>query len=108
MELKSKEEFELYALMYVAGLDLRISKEEAKNLHQNVTAEMFEYVSEMFQKDSDAESIETIKEGSETFLTTDTQKQGFIKKLRLLSNVDAVSHIEEANISLLEKIILDV
>lgn len=106
MELKSKEEFELYALMYVAGLDLRICKEEAKIMHQNVSPELFDQVSDMFQKDSDAESIETIKQGAVTYLATDTQKQVFIKKLRTMSAADAVSHIEEANVSLLEKIIL--
>jgi len=108
MKLKSKEELELYALMYVAGLDMKISKEEEKHLRKNATPELIEHVSEIFQEDSDAETIETIKQGCATYLTTETQKQEFIQKLRTMSATDAVSHIEEANISMLERIILGI
>lgn len=106
MKLKNIEEFELYALMYVAGLDMKVTKEETKLLHKNVSPELFEYVSNIFEKDSDAESIETIRQGGAAFLQTDEQKKAFVQKPRDFSAADSVAHIEEANLSMLEKMIL--
>ena len=106
MKLINIEEFELYALMYVASLDMKVSKEELKLMRKNVSPELFEYVSEMFMEDSDAESIETIRQASATFLKTDEQKRDFIQKLRALAAVDDVAQIEEVNISMLEKLLL--
>ena len=95
----------MYALFYVAGLDLKVSKEEMRLMSKNVSPEMFERVSEIFQKDSDAESIETIQKSCETFLQTGEQKREFIQKLRDLAAVDLVVQIEEVNISMLEKLL---
>ncbi len=106
MKLTNIEEFELYALMYVAGLDMKVSKEEMKLMHKKVSPELFEYVSEMFMEDSDAESIEAIQQASATLLQSDEQKQEFIQKLRAFAAADNVAHIEEANISMLEKLLL--
>ena len=92
--------------MYVASLDMKVSKEELKLMRKNVSPELFEYVSEMFMEDSDAESIETIRQASATFLKTDEQKRDFIQKLRALAAVDDVAQIEEVNISMLEKLLL--
>ena len=106
MKLQNIQEFELYALMYVAGLDMKVSKEELKLMHKNVSPELFESVSEVFMEDSDAESIETIQQASATFLQSDEQKQEFIQKLRDFAAADDVAHIEEANISMLEKLLM--
>lgn len=106
MKLQTKQEFELYAMLYVAGLDMKISKQETKLLHENVSPELFEHVSEMFQEDSDAEAIKTIQQASAIYLSTDEQKRAFIQKLRDLAAVDNVVHVEAANLSMLEKMIL--
>ena len=106
MKLKNIEEFELYALLYVAGLDMKVTKEERKLLHANVSPELFEYVSDIYENDSDAESIETIRQACADLLKTEEQKRDLIQKLREMAAVDKVVHIEAANIALLEKMIL--
>ena len=107
MKLQTIQEFELYAMMYVAGLDMKVSKEEMKLMKQDVSPELFEQVSDMFRNDSDVEAIEAIREASAAYLTTDAKKQEFIQKLRILAASDKLVHIEEANISMLEKMILN-
>lgn len=107
MKLQTIQEFELYAMMYVAGLDMQVSKEEMKLMKQDVSPELFEQVSDMFRKDSDVEAIVAIREASAAYLTTDAQKQEFIQKLRNLAASDAVAHIEQANLDMLEKMILN-
>ena len=57
MKFKTKEEFELYALMYVASLDFKLTKEELSYMSKGVAAETYQYVSDMFQADNDAETV---------------------------------------------------
>lgn len=105
MKFQNIQEFELYALMYVAGLDLKVTKEEMNFLRMNVSPETLERVSDIFNKDSDVEAIETIRQAGEVFLQTDEQKRAFFQKLRDMAAADYVVHVETANISLLEKLL---
>ncbi|MBP5663540.1 MAG: hypothetical protein J6X16_04635 [Bacteroidales bacterium] len=105
MKFNTKEEFELYALMYVASLDFKLTKEELSYMSKDVSAETYQYVSDMFQADNDAETVESILQGSAAYLPTDELKAGFINKLKDLAKVDSLHPMEAASLSSLEKLI---
>jgi hypothetical protein len=105
MKFNTKEEFELYALMYVASLDFRVTKGELAYMTKGVATDTYQYVSEMFQADNDAETVESILQGSAAFLPTDELKADFINKLKGLAKVDSLHPMEAASLSSLEKLI---
>lgn len=105
MKFNTKEEFELYALMYVASLDFKVTKDELAYMSKGVAAESYQHVSDMFQADNDAKIVESILQGSTTFLPTDELKAEFINKLKDLAKVDSLHPIEAASLSSLEKLI---
>jgi hypothetical protein len=105
MKFNTKEEFELYALMYIASLDFKVTKDELAYMSKGVAAETFQHVSDQFQADNDAETIESILQGSATFLPSDELKADFINKLKDLAKVDSLHPIEAASLSSLEKLI---
>jgi predicted ATP-dependent Lon-type protease len=105
MKFKTKEEFELYALMYVASLDFKVTKDELAYMSKGVAAETYQHVSEMFQADNDAETVESILQGSAAYLPTDELKADFINKLKDLAKVDSLHPMELASLSSLEKLI---
>ncbi|MBR4536870.1 MAG: hypothetical protein IKO62_09520 [Bacteroidales bacterium] len=105
MKFNTKEEFELYALMYVASLDFKVTKDELAYMSRGVAAETYRHVSDVFQADNDAETVESILHGSAAFLPTDELKADFINKLKGLAKVDSLHPMEAASLSSLEKLI---
>ncbi len=105
MKFNAKEEFELYALMYVASLDFKVTKDELAYMSKGVPSEIYQHVSDMFQEDNDAETVESILQGSAAYLPTDELKADFINKLKDLAKVDSLHPIEAASLSSLEKLI---
>ena len=105
MKFKTKEEFELYALMYVASLDFKLTKEELSYMSKSVAADTYQHVSDMFQEDNDAETVESILQGVAAYLPTDELKADFINKLKELAKVDKLHPMEAASLSSLEKLI---
>ena len=60
MKFQTKQEFEIYALMYVMALDMRTSKEELKLMKTKAPEELIQNVSELFENDNDAQRVEAI------------------------------------------------
>ena len=106
MKLQNIQEFELYALLYVAGLDMKTSKEELKLLNAKTEGEAFERVADMFAEDNDAQRVETIVQSAAEFLKTDEQKAEFLNDLKKMAETDSTAPIEAANLSLLEKMLI--
>lgn len=106
MKLNTKQEFELYALMYVAALDMKTSKEELKLMNAKGSEELIQNVAELFEEDNDAQRVETIMQATEKFLKTDEQKAEFMDNLKKLAETDTTVPIEIANLSILEKILI--
>ena len=106
MKFQTKLEFEFYALMYVASLDMKTSKEELKMMKAKGSDEMLQDVAEMFEQDNDAQRVETIVQAAAEFLKTEEQKTEFFDDLKKMAAADSTAHIESASLSILERMIL--
>lgn len=105
MKFQTKQEFEIYALMYVVSLDMKTSKEELKMMKANASDEMLEHVAEIFDQDNDACRIETIVQAAAEFLKTEEQKTEFFDNLKKMAAADSMVNIEAASLSMLERMI---
>lgn len=105
MKFQTKQEFEIYALMYVASLDMKTSKEELKMMKANGSDEMLEHVAEIFEQDNDACRVETIVQAAAEFLKTEEQKTEFFDNLKKMAAADSFVNIEAASLSMLERMI---
>ena len=106
MKFQTKQEFEIYALMYVMALDMRTSKEELKLMKTKAPEELIQNVSELFENDNDAQRVEAIMQGAAEFLKTSEQKVAFLNDLKMMAAADSIVHIEAAGLSFLEKMII--
>lgn len=106
MKLNTKQEFELYALMYVASLDMKTSKEELKLMNTKGSEELIQHVAELFENDNDVQRVETIVQAAAEFLKTDEQRAEFLNDLEKMAEADATASIETANLSILGKILI--
>ena len=106
MKLQSKQEFELYALMYVAALDMKTSKEELKLLAKEADDEMFQQVADQFAHDNDFERVQTLMQGGSDYLNTSEQREALMGKLRKIAESDSLVHIETAALSMLERLLM--
>jgi hypothetical protein len=105
MKLQNIQEFELYALLYVAALDMKTSKEEQKLINAKMAGESFEHVEEMFEQDNDAQRVETIVQAAKEYLKTDEQRAEFMNDLKKMAAADSTTPFEAAALSLLENLL---
>lgn len=105
MKFQTKQEFEIYALMYVASLDMKTSKEELKIMKSKGSDEILQHVAEIFEQDNDAHRVETIVQAAAEFLKTEEQKAEFFDDLKKMAAADSIAHIETASLSMLERLI---
>lgn len=106
MKFQTKQEFEIYALMYVMALDMRTSKEELKLMKTKASEELIQNVSELFENDNDAQRVETIVQGAAEFLKTPEQKVAFLNNMKMMAAADSIVNIEAAGLAFLEKMIM--
>lgn len=106
MKFQTKQEFEIYALMYVMALDMKTSKEELRLMKAKASEELIQSVSELFERDNDAQRVEAIVQGAEEFLKTAEEKRAFIDDLKTMAAADSVVNIETAGLAFFEKMII--
>jgi len=104
--ITTKKEFEVYAMLYVASLDQKISEEEVENIMSDVNQETFNKVQKLFKKSNDMEIIETLHNCKKQFLNNEEEVEQFIQRLTALAKADDKhSPIEIANINLLARML---
>jgi hypothetical protein len=106
MKFQSKQEFEIYALMYVAALDMKTSKEELKMMNSKGSEELIQHVAEIFEQDNDAQRVDAIVQAAAEFIKTEEQKTEFFNDLKKMAAADSIAHIEAASLSILERMII--
>ena len=106
MKFQTKQEFEIYALMYVAALDMKTSKEELKMMNAKGSEELIQHVAEIFEQDNDAQRVDAIVQAAAEFIKTEEQKTEFINDLKKMAAADSIAHIEAAGLSILERMII--
>lgn len=105
--ISTKKEFEVYAMLYVASLDQRISEEEVENIMSGISQETFNKVLSLFKKSNDMEIIETLQNCKKQFLETEEDIEQFIQRLTILAQADEKhSPIEIANINMLKQMLI--
>ena len=105
MELQNIQEFELYALVYVAALDMKTSKEEQKLINAKMAGESFEHVKDMFEQDNDAQRVQTITQAAAKYLKTDEQRAAFMDELKKMAAADSTTPFEAVALSMLENLL---
>lgn len=102
----SREEFELYALLYAANIDLKLSEQEVSLLTAEEEPQVFDRVTRLYKEDSEVERVETIKSFAEQHLKTSEEKEAFLNSLQSVFQADKkFSSLEIASLAILKQII---
>lgn len=94
----TKEEFEIYTLLFAANVDLKMDEKELSFISAEVEPETFQKVLAVFQKDNDAQRIKNITTYQSHFLKTNSEKEEFFKEIKKLFFADGNYSAIEAGI----------
>jgi len=92
----NKEEFKVMAMLYAANIDGNIQSEEVKIMLEKTDFDTVEKVEKLFDKMSDTEIIDCIRENKAQYAATEADKRGLMDDLRAIIEADEkVSPMEE-------------
>ena len=84
----SKQEFKVLAMLYAANIDGNIKSEEVKIMLQKTNFDTVEKVEKLFEKMSDLEVLECIRENKALYATTETERLDLIADLCAIIEAD--------------------
>ena len=84
----SKEEFKVMAMLYAANIDGNIQSEEVKVMLQKTDFDTVEKVEKLFDKMSDLEVLECIRENKAQYAATDADRLDLIHDLCAIIEAD--------------------
>lgn len=94
----SKQEFKVLAMLYAANVDGDIQSEEVKIMLQKTDFDTVEKVEKLFDKMSDLEVLECIRENKALYASTDTDRMDLIADLCAISEADEKCTVIEEQI----------
>ena len=84
----SKEEFKVLAMLYAANIDGNIQSEEVKIMLQKTDFDTVEKVEKLFDKMSDSEVLDCIRENKALYASTETDRMDLIADLCAIIEAD--------------------
>ena len=84
----SKQEFKVLAMLYAANIDGNIKSEEVKIMLQKTDFETVEKVEKLFDKMSDLEVIECIRENKALYASSEAERLDLIADLCAIIEAD--------------------
>lgn len=84
----SKQEFKVLAMLYAANIDGNIKSEEVKIMLQKTNFDTVEKVEKLFEKMSDLEVLECIRENKALYASTETERLDLIADLCAIIEAD--------------------
>ena len=84
----SKQEFKVLAMLYAANIDGNIKSEEVKIMLQKTDFDTVEKVEKLFEKMSDLEVLECIRENKALYASTETERLDLIADLCAIIEAD--------------------
>ena len=84
----SKEEFKVMAMLYAANIDGNIQSEEVKVMLQKTDFDTVEKVEKLFDKMSDMEVLECIRENKAQYAATEADRTDLIADLNAIIEAD--------------------
>jgi uncharacterized tellurite resistance protein B-like protein len=94
----SKQEFKVLAMLYAANVDGDIQSEEVKIMLQKTDFDTVEKVEKLFDKMSDLEVLECIRENKALYASTDTDRMDLIADLCAIIEADEKCTVIEEQI----------
>lgn len=94
----SKQEFKVLAMLYAANVDGNIQSEEVKIMLQKTDFDTVEKVEKLFDKMSDLEVLECIRENKALYASTDTDRMDLIADLCAIIEADEKCTVIEEQI----------
>ena len=94
----SKQEFKVLAMLYAANVDGDIQSEEVKIMLQKTDFDTVEKVEKLFDKMSDLEVLECIRENKALYASTDTDRMDLIADLCAIIEADEKCTVVEEQI----------
>lgn len=102
----NKEEFKVMAMLYAANIDGNIQSEEVRIMLEKTDFDTVEKVEKLFDKMSDLEILDCIRENKAQYAATDADKQELMNDLRAIVEADEkVSLMENQICKALEHIL---
>lgn len=102
----NKEEFKVMAMLYAANIDGNIQSEEVKIMLEKTDFDTVEKVEKLFDKMSDLEILDCIRENKEQYAAAEADKQELMNDLRAIVEADEkVSLMENQICKALEHIL---
>ena len=84
----SKQEFKVLAMLYAANIDGNIKSEEVKIMLQKTDFDTVEKVEKLFDKMSDLEVLECIRENKALYANTEAERLDLIADLCAIIEAD--------------------
>ena len=84
----SKQEFKVLAMLYAANIDGNIKSEEVKIMLQKTDFDTVEKVEKLFDKMSDLEVLECIRENKALYASTEAERLDLIADLCAIIEAD--------------------
>ena len=94
----SKQEFKVLAMLYAANVDGDIQSDEVKIMLQKTDFDTVEKVEKLFDKMSDLEVLECIRENKALYASTDTDRMDLIADLCAIIEADEKCTVIEEQI----------
>lgn len=92
----TKEEFKVLVMLYAASIDGNIHEDEVEVMLERTTPDVLKRVKKQFSKMSDAEVLDCMADGKQTFASTEEAKAEVLSSIRSIINADEkASTIEE-------------
>lgn len=102
----NKEEFKVMVMLYAANIDGNIQSEEVKIMLEKTDFDTVEKVEKLFDKMSDSEILDCIRENKAQYTAADADKQELMNDLRAIVEADEkVSLMENQICKALEHIL---
>ena len=92
----TKEEFKVLVMLYVASIDGNIPEDEVEAMLERTTPDIFKRMKKQFSKMSDAEILDCVADGKQSFATTGDAKAEILESIRAVIKADErLATIEE-------------
>jgi hypothetical protein len=94
----TKDEFKVLVMLYAANIDSNIHEDEVDEILQKTDAATYEKVRKMFNKMSDMEILDCIRENKDKYAATPSDRQKMLDELRAVIKADVKLIIIEERI----------
>ena len=98
MKNLTKEEFEIYCLIFAADADFDITKQELIAIGAHTDPVTFVRIYNGFEADNDIERIETIQEGKKMYIKDELDRQNLFDKMKKVFFADGKFQAAEQSI----------